>query len=189
MRLRNRYNAGSTVVLGAVGVGDRAASPCYRAADVDKERLAHLYSEYGAVVFRRARAVLRHEEDARDVMQEVFLKAMQKLPDDVDAQLPWLYRVTTNESLGMLRKRKVRRHVGLEEAPATAGGGEEDALTRAQAVRVLDRVDKRTAELAVYAYIDGMTTEEIARVSGISRKTVGKRLARFRDKARRILER
>ena len=121
-------------------------------------------------------------------MQEVFLKAARSLPDDRDGQLPWLYRVTTNHCLGVLRKRSVRRHVGLDQAPVATTGGESEALTRAQVVRVLDRVDRHSAELAVYAYVDGMTTEEIARVSGVSRKTVGKRLAKFRDKARRILE-
>ncbi len=120
-------------------------------------------------------------------MQEVFCKALLALPAEREGQLPWLYRVTTNQCLGMLRKRKVRRHVGLDEAPVAAAGGEDEALSRAQVVRVLSRVDRRSAELAVYAYVDGMTTEEIARVSGVARKTVGRRLARFRAKARRIL--
>lgn len=120
-------------------------------------------------------------------MQEVFCKALRGLPADEGGQLPWLYRVTTNECLGMLRKRKVRRHVGLDEAPEASGGGEGAALSRDQVLRVLERTDRKSSELAVYAYVDGMTTEEIARVAGVSRKTVGKRLERFRARARRIL--
>ena len=138
-------------------------------------------------MFRRARGLLGHEEDAKDALQEVFCKAMLALPGEREGQLPWLYRVTTNECLGMLRKRRVRRHVGLDEAPVATASDPGDPLSRTQVLRVLNRVDRKSAELAVYAYVDGMTTEEIARVAGVNRKTVGKRLERFRAQARRIL--
>lgn len=121
-------------------------------------------------------------------MHDVFITAMARLPEDPKAHLPWLYRVTTHACIGVLRKRKVRAHTGLDAAVGLAapGSGEGEALRRDQVLRILSRVDAATAALAVYAYVDGMGLDEIARVAGVSRKTVGKRLERFRAKARRV---
>jgi DNA-directed RNA polymerase specialized sigma24 family protein len=64
------------------------------------------------------------------------------------------------------------------------GAKEED---RQAILQILARQDPLTQELALYHYVDGMNMEEVAQVVGYSRKTVGKKLAEFRDEARRML--
>ena len=120
-------------------------------------------------------------------MQDVFAKALRAVPDGDEAALRWLYRVTTNQCISMLRRRRVRdAAAALLPRPAPASG---DPVDRHLAAALLERCDRRTREVVVYYYIDGMTVDEVAEIAGLSRKTVGKRLASFRERARRWLER
>jgi len=62
-------------------------------------------------VLRMAYNLLRSEEDARDVFQEVFLRVYRNLPKfRFDCSFnTWLYRIVANLCLDHLRKRKVRK--------------------------------------------------------------------------------
>ena len=69
-----------------------------------------LVDGYSEKLYRLACRILRQEEDAREVLQEVFVKVVQKIADfQGDSSLyTWLYRVTVNESL--MRKRGLAVH-------------------------------------------------------------------------------
>ena len=81
-----------------------------------------LYGEYQAPIYNLCARVLGDREEARDVTQDVFIKAFDQLPA-TDAESfglrPWLYRVATNACFNRLRS---RRHIddhgdaGLEQA-------------------------------------------------------------------------
>jgi RNA polymerase sigma-70 factor (ECF subfamily) len=64
-----------------------------------------LIDEYSEKLYRLASRILRRDEEAREVLQEVFVKVIQKIGDfQGDSSLyTWLYRVTVNEAL--MRKR------------------------------------------------------------------------------------
>ena len=47
-------------------------------------------------------------------------------------------------------------------------------------------MDKRTREVAVYLYVDGMTQEEVAKVSGMTDRSVRNHVSRLRDAAVRL---
>jgi RNA polymerase sigma-70 factor (ECF subfamily) len=78
-------------------------------------------------VLRMAFNLLRSEEDARDVYQEVFLRVFRNLPKfRFDCSFTtWLYRIVANLCLDQLRKRKVRK-----EEPSSFDGesGDVDRL-------------------------------------------------------------
>lgn len=54
--------------------------------------------------------------------------------------------------------------------------------------RLLDRVDEPTSELLVMHFWDDMSQGEIAELTGVSRKTIVRRMARLREELDRILE-
>ncbi|AKU91152.1 RNA polymerase sigma factor [Vulgatibacter incomptus] len=141
-----------------------------------------LYRRYGPAVLRRARAILRDEQGARDVLQEVFIRAIEEGGSfrGESSPMTWMYRITTNLCLNRIRDegrraRLLDEHVARDEEarPATA----DERLTLA---RILRRVPDGLREIAVYYYVDQMSHDEIAALVKTSRRTVGNRLEEFR---------
>ncbi len=71
----------------------------------DFERLVE---KYQSTVFRIAIGLLHNKEDAEEIVQDVFIKVYKSLSsfDAKAAFSTWLYRVTVNSSLNVLRKKK-----------------------------------------------------------------------------------
>jgi len=141
------------------------------------------------VVHRRARHLLGTDEEARDAMQEVFVRVIAShasFRGEVPA-LHWIYRITTNLCLHRLRKRKTHPVVKDPDAALRLIGEDGAPVDRLIVLQLLSRMDELTQQIAIYHYVDGMKMEEVAEVVGYSRKTVGKKLEAFREKARKIL--
>lgn len=142
------------------------------------------------MVFRRARHLLGSEEEARDAMQEVFVRVVTS-KDSFRGDAPilrWIYRITTNLCLERLRKRRTHPVVTDPEAVRRLVDGRGAPEDRQAVLQILGRADPLTQRVAVHYYLDGMNMEEIADVVGYSRKTVGKKLAAFRADALAQLE-
>lgn len=134
---------------------------------------------HGGSVLRRARAIVRDAREAEDVTQEVFMIVLERGGFRGEAAvMSWLYRITTNLALNKLRAR--RRRIAREQV--VSGPLELDAYpdARMDAMRRLDslqdRLDELDQQIFVFRYLDGMKQEEIAEVTGKSRRTIGKRL-------------
>lgn len=159
---------------------------------MDREGVSELYRRFGPLVYRRCLKLLLHPERARDATQEVFVRALKhrrKLTNDREG-LPWLYRVATNYCLNQIRngKRLEFREPERLPQPLEQRCAERWLGAREQVIRLLSRADERTSEIAVLALMDGMTQEEVAEVTGLSRRTVGKRLRSFVAMAQALSE-
>ncbi len=146
------------------------------------------------MVYRRCLRLLGDRALAEDATQEVFVKLvrnMERLQDRATV-LPWVYQVATHHCLNL--RRHARRHpqdgaFDLEVVPAATGGGPEAYPGRQLAQAVLSRFDEETQAVAVGVLVDGMEHEEVARVLGISRRTVSRKLTRFLENARKFVNR
>ena len=145
--------------------------------------VAELYARYAKMVFRRAMRFVGADE-AEEVTSEVFVRALEAGGSFRSASSPatWLYRVTTNHCINRLRDRGRRHELWLEQGAALWGAAQDDA---AQEVRLLlselfDTLDDDMVAIGIHHYLDGMTHAEIARVMGVSRRTVGHRLEALR---------
>lgn len=146
----------------------------------DRSRLAALYAQYGGLVHRRARALLRDDQAARDACHDVFLKVWQARPDlDVASPVAWLYQVTTNHCLNLLRDGRRRRDLIAEQVEGAPAGGAPPDPTVTMAL-LLRKIPEQFHELAVYYYVDEMTQDEIAVVMNIPQRTISARLKEFR---------
>ena len=137
-----------------------------------------LYARYRALVYRRACRFFPSAE-AEDLTQDVFLRVMQCLPAFRAESSPatWLFRMTTNLALNRLRDQS-RRLALLDEKgapwlPPPAGPSSEATVLLGQLWR---RLPEELLQVGVYAFVDGLTQQEIADVMGLSRRTVAKRL-------------
>jgi RNA polymerase sigma-70 factor (ECF subfamily) len=139
--------------------------------------LEEIYDRYGTTVYRRARTLLGDPERARDATQEVFLRAAQDLERVTTHPLPWLFRVTTNLCLNNLRDSRRRIRI-------LAGRSSDILLDHATDARLavsqlLSRVPQDLKEIALHYYVDDLSHEDIASMFGVSRRTIGNRLAAF----------
>jgi RNA polymerase sigma-70 factor (ECF subfamily) len=143
--------------------------------------LGPFYEKYGGLVFRRARAILREEQPAKDVTQEVFVRALGSKNDLSNQPSPvaWLYRVTTNCCLNLLRDRKRRGELEAENLSADDANVPQPEV-RLTLARLLDRLPEDLREIAVYYYLDDMKQHEIAEILGVSQRTISTRLDQFR---------
>ncbi len=149
------------------------------------------YRRYGPMVLRRCRTMLRHEAQAMDAMQDVFVRLMRhehRLHDEAPAAL--LLKMATHECLNRIAAEK-RAPLDGDDAVlqqiAAATGNEESRLN---ARMVLDRLFRREREstrlIAVLHLVDGMTLEEVAAETGLSVSGVRKRLRELKARLERM---
>lgn len=141
------------------------------------------YRRYGPALLRKARRLLRNEEDARDAVQTLFLDLLQRPEPTLD--LPFLYRALTHRCLNLLRDEKNRARLLERESPSLRGSSRIAPETQVLGLDVLCKlaivVEETVMETLVYRFFDEMGLEEIADVMSVSRKTVQNRLTRAAD--------
>ncbi len=149
-----------------------------------------LFSRYRRLVFRRARFLLGHREDAEEATQDIFLRVWQYAEtfEHRSQILTWLMRITTNFCLNTQRNRRVRRdlwkrylqvQMEIRQVPSP------DARLLVKAA--LAQVDEVCVDAVLSVLVGGMTHGEAAELLGVSRQTVAHLLERFRKSATRLL--
>lgn len=138
------------------------------------------YARWGPALVRKAERIVRNREDAVDLVQSLFTDLIARREDAVD--LPYLYRAITNRALNVLRDARGRARLLEREqaalAPAPRGPSPARAIGLDLLTRLCDRLDRDHQELLIARYVDELTQDELAELLGVSRKTIGKRLAR-----------
>ncbi|MBR6968541.1 MAG: RNA polymerase sigma factor [Ruminococcus sp.] len=133
--------------------------------------------KYGDMLYRICLLSLRNTADAEDVVQETFIKYVQKSPDCNDSghEKAWLITVATNKCRDMLRYRS--RHMTESEELLNSYAVEKEDSGILEALMELK--DKYRIILTLH-YVEGYKTEEIAELTGISPSAVKMRLSRGR---------
>jgi RNA polymerase sigma-70 factor, ECF subfamily len=152
-----------------------------------------LFDNYSGLIYSKCLRMLGNREDAADAVQETFTKAFCAIDAlrQQDSQLAWLYRIATTTCLNLIRTRKRKGAVLLEEVGSLVAQGNQplDNLLLQRVFQALqDQCDERTLEIFVAFYIDGMEQGQIAAQLKISRRAVVKRLTRFRQVAKAIYD-
>ncbi|MCP4896758.1 MAG: sigma-70 family RNA polymerase sigma factor [bacterium] len=149
---------------------------------VDVEELCH---RYWPMVMRRCRQLLRDEDEALDVSQDVFVQVLRRrkgLHDRYPSSL--LFRIATNLSLNRIRD-LARRPTVNDDTALSRIASVDDPERVGSAKSVLERLfglhRESTRFIAVRHYVDGLTLEQVAREVGLSVSGVRKRLRRLRQ--------
>jgi RNA polymerase sigma factor (sigma-70 family) len=150
--------------------------------DVDVEGL---WTRYGGLVLRRCRQLLRNEEEALDVTQDVFVQLLRRR-SQLEVRYPssLLWKMATNLCLNRLRDRRGAPEA-TEDATLVRLARLEDPTPAAEARSTLQRLFSRhkasTRQIAVLHFVDGLTLEQTAREVGLSVSGVRKRLRGLRE--------
>jgi RNA polymerase sigma factor (sigma-70 family) len=147
--------------------------------------LEGLWTRYGTLVLRRCRQLLRDEDEALDVCQDVFVQLLRRR-EVLEIRFPssLIYRVTTNLCLNRIRD---RRHwpdlVEDEQLARIARLDDPESAVHARSLlgRLFARHRESTRVIAVLHFVDGLTLEEVAREVGLSVSGVRKRLRALKE--------
>ena len=159
---------------------------------VADDRLTTLYRTYGPIIYSRCARLLGDRASAEDAIQETFMRVQRhlaKAPDSAEA-LRWIYRIATNYCLNEIRNRKLRPQQLEPDFPVGALENLEAVLAdRDLAAHIVRRSPAKLRVVAWLYHVDGFDQAEVARVVGISRRSVVNHLAEFAQNARKFAAR
>jgi RNA polymerase sigma-70 factor (ECF subfamily) len=184
------------------------------AADIELVRraLSHDDAAVRAIIkannrrlYRLARGILRHDNEAEDVVQETYVRAFTHLAEfRGDSSLStWLSRIAMNEALGRLRRR--RPGVELSSLPPgtleaqiiqfpllSATDDPERTMAQREIQHVvegaIDELPEPFRMVFITRVVEGMNVEETADILGVKPETVKTRLFRARAMLRDNVE-
>ena len=152
--------------------------------------VAELYRKHAPALHRRCLGIVGNADDARDLVQETFARYLAAGDRFADATpFAVLYRIATNASIDRLRRRKTASEDELDDnaSPADSGSSADPNHTARRVDALHDLVfltrglSEEEVTVAVLHHLDGYTQDGIAESLDLSRRTVGKMLAKFED--------
>lgn len=157
------------------------------------EHIAGLYQRFGAALTRAGRRILRDGAEVDDVVQEAFCQYCQHggALREPAAAYAYLKRSVMNLCFNRIRAGRAEptdpadQLFGTLEAPDRSAQAE--AKNRLQLL--LAGMDDEMLAIGTLYHLDGLTQEEIAEALDISRRTVGKKLQQFDERAKKRAER
>jgi len=158
---------------------------------LDGQRAAgeELVNRFHRSVYNVALRMLGNVQDAEDVTQTVFGNAFSEL-DSYDPKyrfFSWIYRMTLNESLNTLkRRRNVVSLDGSFDVPANATS-DSSAAAEERVGRALLELKPDDRAVVVLKHFVSFSYDEISDVLGVPVKTVKSRLFTARERLRQVL--
>ena len=132
------------------------------------------------MVFRRCVFLLKDDSEAKDMVQNVFLRVYERMGSlDLSQPSSLLWNTATRLCLNRIRDKKRRGlDVDSSELLLTIACAEEDDGREAGGIlaRIFSKEQESTRTIATLHYVDGMTLEETAETVGLSVSGVRKRL-------------
>lgn len=196
---------GQQASTGREPVDDRELVESARKGDRDAFRT--LFDRYHKRAYALAFGVLRHQDDALDVVQDAFIKAHKYLDkfEGNSSFYTWLYRIVMNLAIDHIRKHRRIKPVELDEQhleaagdgpgddllPKVLGGNPSRALLdkeiRARIDEALGELSENHRAVLVMRELEGMSYEEMAQSMGCSKGTIMSRLFHARKNMQKRL--
>ena len=169
----------------------------------NEEAFTALVRQNSPMIYKMSRRVLKNHEDAEDTLQNVLIKAYQRL-DTFDGHSrfsTWLFRVAFNEALMTIRRNRSRRQDCLVELSVVDSGGrgvsdiqnrnessERNYVNRDLAAKAMLRLNPLLRAAFLLHKREGWTHKEMAEELGISAETAKSRVYRARRQLREEMQ-
>jgi RNA polymerase sigma factor (sigma-70 family) len=202
--LRNAMNTGILEHFGVQHPQPPDEQLLSEARSGNRQAFGELCLRYGGMLRQRIFQIVRHQEDAEDVLQETFLKAHQHLQNFRGACSfsTWLVAIGTNMSLMLLRRRKASRKYSCDvvtedgqtlvmECRDPAPDPEQRYMmsqTSQKLKRAVARLSPQVRILLEMYYKSELRLKDAAQILGISEATTKSRMLRARRMLRRSLK-
>jgi len=172
-----------------INTEDAGAALLKRCVSRDQEAYNELFARYNRRIFNTAYRILGEEASAEDALQETLLNIYRGIANfRGDSKVStWISRITINVCLGMLRKRKNRQFVDIEDKSACNLPAETTpeidplAYTSRKELgtlvnEALRRIPEKQRQAVRMHDMEGNTIQEIARITRCPAGTVKSRL-------------
>lgn len=151
-------------------------------AEFERLFLPHLDAAYNL-----ARLLARNAEDAEDIVQESYLRALRAFAGfRGESSRPWFLTIVRNTSFTWLRDNRARADRAEYHEEIHVSGGltpEAESLGRERArgvERCVERLPSDFREVVILREMEELSYQEIAEITGVPRGTVMSRLSRAR---------
>lgn len=160
-----------------------------------------LIRRYQTRIYNMAIRVTRDQHDAEEVVQDVFVTLFKKIDqfEERCAFSSWVYRISMNTALMLIRRRKYRMATSLDEI---SGTGVEQLFSenttrrdyiaaeiRNEIEQALARLPETYRKVFIIRELNGLTNEQASEELKISVPAVKSKLHRARNKLRKSLKR
>jgi RNA polymerase sigma-70 factor (ECF subfamily) len=149
-------------------------------------QIEELVKKHENRVYRTAIAIMGNKADAEDVMQDVFLKVIEKTPafESAEHEVAWLIRVTVNKCRSLLRSHWFKKREQLTDTySASEADPDQNAL-----IDIINSLPSKYRIVIFLHYYEGYKTNEIALITKQKESTVRSQLARARLQLKYFLE-
>lgn len=155
----------------------------------ERNAFSELYGTYAPMVFRRCMALLKDEAEAKDLLQNVFLRVYERMGSlDLSQPSSLLWNTATRLCLNRIRDRR-RRGLDVDASEMLqniACAEDDDRETRGILSKIFTKEQESTRTIATLHYVDGMTLEETAEAVGLSVSGVRKRLRSLQARVKNL---
>lgn len=150
--------------------------------DKDIKDINYIVNTYSDMLFRLAYQYTRNSSESEDIVQDVFMAMLKKMPFKTEEYLKaWLIRVAINKSKNYLKSMR-KKVLALDENIKVPTYTHEDGF---EEITLLPEFDRNVIYLYYY---EGYSIKEIAKITGKSANSINIRLCRAREKLKNLLE-
>lgn len=154
-----------------------------------------LYRKYAGKVYGKCLSILRNEDEARDAVQDIFVKIMLNLVNfgEKSQFSTWVYSITYNFCIDLIRKRKKEKTLfseDIEKAPDVPEDDVPDEFMLEMDVkylkRVLEELPTGDRMILLMKYQDDLSIKEIAETIDKTESAVKMKIKRAKHKAQEL---
>jgi RNA polymerase sigma-70 factor (ECF subfamily) len=161
-------------------------------AEPDLTALVH---EYSPLLYRVALSLLRNAAEAEDVVQDVFVRVLQRRRElsSIAELRPWLVRIAWNLALDRCRRIRPQQMdetfaAALVSSDLAADQALDEAIRIRQVLQAMERLPQKERQALLLSAMDELSTAEIGAVLGGTESSVRSLLFRARAHLRERLK-
>ncbi len=154
-----------------------------------------LYRKYAGKVYGKCLSILRNEDEAKDAVQDIFVKIMLNLGNfgEKSQFSTWIYSITYNFCIDLIRKRKKEKTLfsdDIERVPDVAEEDVPDEFMREMDIKYLKQVLEELSTgdriILLMKYQDELSIKEIADTIDKTESAVKMKIKRAKHKAQEL---
>ena len=161
----------------------------------DQDAFRSFYKMFVAKVYNTALSFTKNEQEAEEITQDVFTKVFQNAHQFKGDSSPstWVYRITVNTSLNLVKKKKRFSFLSLSQTPAEIPAFDHPGILLEQKEKarllfqVIDTLPDNQKTAFILSFVEELPRQEVADIMQLSLKAVESLLQRAKKNLRKEL--